>query len=275
MKTLYLSDLDGTLLQPNVELSNETVSIINGLIDNGMLFSIATARTIASVKYILKDLNISVPIILMNGVCIFDPDKKDYIKVETFPRKSIEMLMSVIVENHLKGLAYVIKNGVMSVYYEDLSNRALYDFCKERIDRYQKKFTQIDDFTSLSGEPLIYFAMIDLWEHLEPIYHIIETIPDLSCVCYKDNYSPDLWYLETYSKTASKYHAAQFLRSYLKPDKVVCFGDNRNDFPLFEASDYKIAVGNAVPELKEKADLIIRNNYDDGVALWLKNYAEY
>jgi Cof subfamily protein (haloacid dehalogenase superfamily) len=269
MKTLYISDLDGTLLHPNVELSEKSIRIINELIEQGMLFSVATARSIASVKPILENLSISVPVILMNGVGIYDLHKKDYIKVEVFPRESIDLLMEVIRSNHLKGFAYTINNGVMSTYYEDLSTKALQDFYQERVDRYQKKFIQIDDFTSLSKEPLIYFSLLDQKENLEPIYHIIEAIPDLNCVFYKDNYSPDLWYLETYSKTASKYHAVQFLRSYLNLDKIVCFGDNRNDLPLFEASDHKIAVGNAVEELQSKADLIIGNNYEDGVATWL------
>jgi hydroxymethylpyrimidine pyrophosphatase-like HAD family hydrolase len=42
---------------------------------------------------------------------------------------------------------------------------------------------------------------------------------------------------------------------------------------MFEASDVKIAVSNAFPELKEKADIIAGSNREDGVALWLKrNY---
>ena len=269
MKTLYISDLDGTLLHPNVELSDTSISIINELIKKGMLFSVATARSIASVKPILEKVSISVPIILMNGVCIYDLHKNDYVKVEAFSRESIDLLMEVIRNNKLKGFAYTINKGVMSTYYEDLSTKALQDFYQERVDRYQKKFIQVDNFTSLSKEPLIYFSLLDQKEHLEPIYHIIEAIPDLNCVFYKDNYSPDLWYLETYSNTASKYHAVQFLRSYLNLDKIVCFGDNRNDLPLFEASDHKIAVGNAVVELRSKADLIIGNNYEDGVATWL------
>lgn len=269
MKTLYISDLDGTLLHPNVTLSQETIDIINKHIEQGMLFSVATARSIGSIKTILKDVKISLPVILMNGVCIFDLAKSEYIKIETFPKRSFEMLMSVIKENNLKGFAYTIKNSVMSTYYEELNSKALQDFYQERVDRYQKRFIKVDDFTSLSSESFIYFTLIDRKEALEPIYHILENIPDLNCAFYKDNYSPDLWYLETYSKTASKYHAVQFLRTYLSLDYVVCFGDNRNDFPLFEASDFKIAVGNAVSELKEKADLIIGNNYDDGVVTWL------
>jgi 5-amino-6-(5-phospho-D-ribitylamino)uracil phosphatase len=269
MNTLYISDLDGTLLQPDVTLSKYTIDTINRFIDKGMQFSIATARTIASVKHILKDMNISVPIILMNGVCIYDLNKKDYIKVETFPQKSIDSLMEVITDHGLKGFAYTIHDGVMSTYYEDLSNKALYDFYKERVDLYQKPFTQVDHFSSLSAEPIVYFSLMDHKEKLEPIYRVLESIPELNCTFYKDNYSPDFWYLETFSKNSSKKHAVNFLRDYMGYDQIICFGDNRNDLPFFEASDLRIAVGNAVAELKEKADLIIGKNTQNGVATWL------
>lgn len=271
MKSLYISDLDGTLLQPNIELSSNTITTLNDLIEQGMIFSVATARSIASVKSILKDVKISVPIVLMNGVCIYDLSKNDYINVEILPKESKEMLMSVIKKHQLKGFAYTIKDGIMSTYYEDLNSNALQEFYQERVDRYKKQFIQIEDFATLLNEPLMYFSLLDHKEVLEPVFHTIQSIPNLNCVFYKDNYSPDLWYLETYSKTASKYHAVQFLREYLNLDHIVCFGDNRNDLPLFEASNYRIAVGNAVTELKEKADLVIGNNYDDGVSTWLKH----
>lgn len=270
MKTLYISDLDGTLLHPNVELSPYTISTLNELLDQGMLFSVATARSIASLKTILKEVKLSLPIIMMNGVCIFDLKKNDYVKIETLPKDSVAMLMSIIKEHKLKGFAYTIKNGVMSTYYEELSNQGLRDFFQERVDRYKKKFIQIDDFSSLTEEPLIYYALLDEKEQLEPVYQTLMGIKELNCVFYKDNYSPDLWYLEIYSKSASKYHAVQFLKNEYGFDQVVCFGDNRNDLPLFEASDIKIAVGNAVEELKEKADLVIGTNDQDGVANWLK-----
>jgi Cof subfamily protein (haloacid dehalogenase superfamily) len=275
MNTLYISDLDGTLLHPDIKISKKSIEILNGLIDKGMNFTVATARSIASVKHILSQLKTTVPVIMMNGVCIYDFIKRDYIKIETLSQDSIQQLMKLIREHHLKGFAYVIKDGVMSTYYEELSSKAMYDFYQERIDLYQKRFTQIDDFTRLVNVPLIYFSLLDQYERLEPIYHKLLALPDLNCVFYKDNYSVDQWYLETYSQNASKYHAVQYLRSSLNIDRIICFGDNRNDLPLFEACDYKLAVGNAVSELKEKADQVISCNYEDGVALWLQQNVSF
>lgn len=269
MKTIYISDLDGTLLQPNAELSDKTITILNDLISQGMLFTIATARTIASARTILKDVDIRLPIILMNGVCIYDLKENRYIHVETLQDIARKKIISMIKNNHLAGFAYTINDGVLSTYYENLNTKALKDFYEERVPKYKKPFTQIDDFSLLNQESLIYFCLMGYKEDLERNLNFLEKIPEVNFVFYKDNYSADTWYLEIFSKYASKHHAVQFLRKMINPDSIVCFGDNRNDFSLFTASDYKCAVANAVPELKKIADAVIGSNTDDGVAIWL------
>ena len=67
-KFLYVSDLDGTLLDGDGQLPNNSVQRINKLIDNGLNFTIATARNYDSAYPLLKGLNIKHPVILFNGV---------------------------------------------------------------------------------------------------------------------------------------------------------------------------------------------------------------
>ena len=74
---LYVTDLDGTLLNSEQRLSDNTVSIINDLIDKGMNFSIATARSCQSASSVLEKLNLKMPVILTNGVYVYDPLKKE------------------------------------------------------------------------------------------------------------------------------------------------------------------------------------------------------
>lgn len=58
-------------------------------------------------------------------------------------------------------------------------------------------------------------------------------------------------------------------------EKLVVFGDGKNDIAMFEIADEAYAVENAVEELKKNATGIIVSNEDDGVAKWLrKNYKE-
>ena len=54
MKTLYISDLDGTLLNRNAELSAYTKAVLNRVIAEGLCFSVATARPVATADYICE-----------------------------------------------------------------------------------------------------------------------------------------------------------------------------------------------------------------------------
>ena len=53
MKTLYVSDLDGTLLRSDAKISPESCRLLNGLIDRGMLFTYATARAYVTAAQVL------------------------------------------------------------------------------------------------------------------------------------------------------------------------------------------------------------------------------
>lgn len=271
MKQLYISDLDGTLLQADVTLSTTTVSILNDLIHNGVAITIATARTIASVKYILKDVDIQLPIILMNGVAVYDLKTEQYIKVENIPYKQYKQIISLAKQFKEHCFIYTIDiKGGMKTYYDALVTHGMIDFYQERVTLYNKSFQKLDSFEALGQEPVVYFAFINTYDHLVPLYQEISKLEQINCVFYKDNYTTDIWYLEVYSEHASKYHALEYLKHYLNIDHVTCFGDNRNDLPLFEASTYKIAVKNGIKELKAKANEVIGYHYDDAVAHWLK-----
>ena len=71
-KTLYLSDLDGTLLQNDASLSPFAVRELNRMIEKGLCFSISSARSTGTVIGILDGLRLTVPIALFNGVIYYD-----------------------------------------------------------------------------------------------------------------------------------------------------------------------------------------------------------
>ena len=68
---------------------------------------------------------------------------------------------------------------------------------------------------------------------------------------------------------ASKANAALQLKEYYQCNKIISFGDGRNDIDIFEISDECYAVENADTALKKIATGIIQSNNDDGVAKWL------
>ena len=69
---------------------------------------------------------------------------------------------------------------------------------------------------------------------------------------------------------ASKSNAIKQLQKLLKCDKLVVFGDGKNDIDMFELADESYAVQNAHEELKKYATAIISSNDEDAVAHWLE-----
>ena len=269
MKTLYISDLDGTLLNSHAELSDYTLKALNSLIGKGIHFSLATARTAATTLRIFENVAINIPIVLMNGVLIYDPDSKGYIKKEAISETIAINIIQAMREVKQTGLMYTLRGDVMLTYYETLDNKAINDFISERKAKYNKVFTQVNDFIDVKDE-IIYFTFLDNEENIERLFSRITEIDGIEFAKYRDIYSEDLWYLEVFSSAASKYNAVRFLREYGNYERVIGFGDNLNDIPLFRACDECYAVTNAKNEVKENATAVIDCNDNDGVAKWLE-----
>ena len=72
MRTLYVSDLDGTLLNSSQTTSDYTNTVINSLVEKGVLFSFATARSHSTVGKVTGGISVSIPISVYNGTFIVD-----------------------------------------------------------------------------------------------------------------------------------------------------------------------------------------------------------
>ena len=59
------------------------------------------------------------------------------------------------------------------------------------------------------------------------------------------------------------------LKKSVGADRLVVFGDNLNDLPMFAVADVAVAVENAFTEVKEHADVVIGPNYTDSVANYI------
>ena len=266
---LYLSDLDGTLLGATAELSAYTVEMLNALIRRGLPFSIATARTAASVARVLAPLEISVPVVLMNGAQVYELKTGHYLHTEYLPRPVVTEIAGILQTRGITGFMYGLENDTMSTYYESLESESLRTFHQERVVKYGKTFTHVETFSSHADQGVLYFVMRDRWERLAPVHDALLCVPGLAMSFYPDIYTGDLWYLEVFSDRVSKGHAAEYLRNRLGFGRLVGFGDNLNDLSLFEVCDEAYAVSNAQSELAVLATAQIGSNIEDGVAHWL------
>ena len=271
---LYLSDLDGTLLNKEAEISDTTAQILNELIDDGMAFSVATARTAATVQDILKKIKIKLPVILMNGVCIYDLQTRKYISANYIKKSARRFLIETIEMYGLEGYFYAISDHQLQTMYAKAESPHAIAFMKERIEKYGKVFTKINHLEQCLETDLIYYSVSGLKDDLAPAWQALSEREDLHTEFYRDIYNTDHWYLEVSSSDASKYKAAKYLQKHYGFSYLISFGDNLNDLPMFQASQEAYAMANAKEEVKKAASGVIGSNTEDGVAKWLKQHVQ-
>lgn len=265
-KTLFVSDLDGTLLKNDQTLSDFTVSTINSLVEGGMLFSYATARSFYTAGKITERLKGNIPVIVYNGTFILENDGKSELLSHCFTKEDADVIINTLYSGGVYPFVYaMIDSKERFSYIEDKMTDEMRDFLALRLDQRRRP-------TDISGTymgDIFHFSCLDKEEKLLPVY---EKLKDrFNCVYYIENYSQKPW-LEIHPKSASKATSVQKLKELLGCDRLVCFGDGKNDIPMFEIADECYAVANAHEELKKIATAVIDSNENDGVAKWLMNF---
>ncbi len=249
-----------------------TKNTINSLINKGLNFSVATARALDPTLKMLDGMKLSIPIILLNGVLIYDTNSKEYIKVNRIEPQHVETIINTISKYNITGFMYELKNnGDFLTYHDTAKNVEIPKYILDRINKY-KSIQPPNGLIDVSKENIVYFTLIDTPENLHPIYEFVSKISGLKQEFYKNVYNPDFWFLEIFSEHSSKKLAVEFLKKQYLFSQVVGFGDNNNDIPLFESCNIKVAVSNATQNLKEIADYICESNDDDGVTKWLEQH---
>ncbi len=268
---LYISDMDGTLLNGDKEISGFSKDIINSLISKGGYFSIASARTAATALKILEGVKLNVPIALMNGVVIYNTSSNEYEKVEALCDNTTEKIVQILRTCKIDGFMYTISENKLNTYFEKLTSKVLQEFVDERIKKYNKTFEKVENLLNkINGkDKIIYFTLLDEYDPLLKVHDQLKDLPDIELSLYRDVYSEKTYLLEIYSSSASKYNAVEYLRQKYDFNEVVGFGDNYNDIPLLKACNQFYAVDNAVGELKELATGVIEDNNSDGVAKFI------
>ena len=265
-KILYISDLDGTLLDGSAQITAESAGLLNDFIASGGSFSVATARTAATAVIITRNVNINVPVVLMNGVCVYDIASDEYVKIEQIPDDSLCSMLKVLKNFRLSGFMFSVRGNILDTYYENTDSENARKFVEERTKKFGKVFTKVSSFEECTERGIIYYSVTDTNTVLDPVYSALREIKGIHIDYYRDVYDERFWYLEVSSAAASKYNAVMFLREKYGFDRVVGFGDNFNDLPLFDACDETYAVSNAREEVKKRADGVIPPNTENGVA---------
>lgn len=264
MKTLYVSDLDGTLLRSNEKTSAYTNRVINDLVKKGMLFSYATARSSYTSCNTVQGMTAAFPIIVYNGAFIKDQKSGELIVRNFFDEGAAQKIITEMLRRDFCPIVYAFVGGKERFsYIPKIINNAERAFIQTRKDERERVCKSGEEL--MEGD-IFYISCIGMPEVLEPFFEKYRAVH--RCYYQRDIYSGEQW-LEIMPEKASKAYAVKQLAALLDCSRIIAFGDGLNDMEMFDIADECYAVENAVDDLKRKATAVILSNNDDGVAKWL------
>lgn len=278
MSTLFVSDLDGTLLNSDRQVSSRSATLINEAIADGALFSVATARTPATVSVLLKDIDSSLPLIVMTGAAIWDRKENRYLHAAFHQESAVRRLVETYRRHSLSAFIYILgEDNIIHIYHIGPMSGLEREFVEERLDNPFKRFHIPESGDSHLPERLdrvLLFYCMRPTQEVEPVYEEIRDQSDIRPVYYHDMYGEDIALMEVFGPGASKAAAVRKLTEMMGIDRIVAYGDNVNDLPILEIADDAVAVENAVAEVKAIATRIIGSNEEDSVAMDIKKHTK-
>lgn len=279
MDVLYVSDLDGTLLGPDARLSEGSVRMLNEAVAGGALFSVATARTPATVSGLLKDVDLRIPLVVMTGAALWDSRTGAYLNPKFHNEETARRLVGLYREKGLSTFMYLLgEDDLLHIYHIGEISPLERRFMEERLDSPFKVFHVPGDGDSvLPGrlDRVVLFYAMRPTEEVRRVHDVIKDSGDLRAVFYHDMYGDEVALMEVFGPDASKADAVKALAEMTGAGRIVAYGDNVNDLSMFAVADEAVAVANAVPAVREAAGRIIGCNSEDAVAadiLW--NFCE-
>lgn len=274
MATLFVSDLDGTLLGPDRKVSAVSVNLINEAISAGAMFSVATARTPATVAPLLDDIESPLPLIVMTGAAIWDREQNRYIHAYFHREKTAQYLADLYRRHGLSAFVYILGNdNVIHIYHIGEMSELEREFMEERIQTPYKNFHILDkeegELPKNLNRVLLFYSMRPT-EEVRRVYDEIKDSDDLRAVFYHDMYGDKIALMEVFGPEASKANAVRQLADMVGADRIVAYGDNVNDIPILEIADDPVVVENAVEAARLVAGRVIGPNSEDSVAKDIK-----
>jgi HAD superfamily hydrolase (TIGR01484 family) len=203
---------------------------------------IVTARTLESSRNIFSHLQLSGPCVLNNGAQIYDPTENKVLHEIPLSNTVIHEIISVCKQQNIKMLLNDEEKNIL--YSGTLPKKVLGVYIPEveihQIDSLVEKFKSITGITveKLQSWNKNYLAISIADAHVSKLHGIVEVAKILG----------------------------------ITTEEIIGVGDGYNDFPLLMACGLKIAMGNAVPELKAIADFIAPTVDEDGVATVIEKF---
>lgn len=248
---VLLFDLDGTLLRSDKTISERTLAALEKSRENGLLIGVSTSR---SEKNSLKFIAELCPDIIISSGGALVKYNNHHIHTAEFTAEETKAMIKLARE--ICGADCEITIDTIDEHYWN------YKVNPNTIDASWggSIYTDFQDFS----EPSLKMC-VEIFD-TDAATKLANRLTDCDCVKFIDGE----WYKFT-KKTATKENAIAKLcaECNISTKEIIAFGDDLVDIGMLKLCGKGIAMGNAISEVKEIADLVIGSNDEDGIAEYL------
>lgn len=252
MKGLVFFDLDGTLLNKKGQVDLEVIEAIQQLKENGYEPLLATGRSPIEVSEVIRSTNIHSGVFMNGQVVIFKGKRLIHHEI---PKETIERLLKFATDNG---------HGITCYNIDAFKIIETVPFAQEA---YEYIHTPTPDVVpTFYKEQVVNMMLLLSKDKNDEAYQL--AFPELRFI---RNFP---YALDVITVGNSKATGIQALIRTLNNDSITtyAFGDGANDLEMFQEVDFSIAMGNAIPLIKENADYVSTENDKGGVIQGLKHY---
>ncbi len=237
---LVVTDVDGTLVVPHASVVSSPVhDALRAVQQAGVSVAAATARPHEMAQELFVKLGLRGPSIFDGGASIRDVTSGELLWQNWLDVSRLQVIARIVAPyadmvDFFPGFQLMpIKDFTVGAITEP----APYAWCLVQRDALAQIMKQLQEVQGLNIHPMLGW-------------------PD----------RPDMIDIQITDRNADKFHAVNALRSLLAVSKeqTLAIGDGGNDIPLLKAAGVKVAMGNAVAELKELADYTVSSVAADG-----------
>ncbi|KHD85912.1 Cof-type HAD-IIB family hydrolase [Heyndrickxia ginsengihumi] len=259
---LIALDLDGTLLNDEKTISLKTKSVLQKAMENGHIVMISTGRPFRSSYQYYQELNLHSPIVNFNGALIHHPRNDQWgIYHEPLSLDVVKTIIETCENFRLHNIIAEVKDDVYLHQHDpkllDIFHAGSPTITTGHLVQHLK-----DHPTSL----LIHADQKD-------VKSIRQYLSDVHAEVIDHRRWGAPWYIiEIVKYGLNKAVGIKKVADYyqIPQERIIAFGDEDNDLEMIEYAGIGVAMGNAIPALKNIANDITLSNTEDGIALYLE-----
>lgn len=270
---LYISDLDGTLLDNRPGLSDFCRGNLIQLLEDGFPFTFATARSLYSAREILGHLPLRLPVIELNGAFISDFHSGEHLDEQFLENDIASTVIEIGRDFGLLPNVAAYDTATHHMFVPPPVNAAYEFYLNGRREAGDERLREVDDPVAALEMEVISCAFISELDKVTGLKNRIEAALPGCCRCqiFEEWYFRPWHWLTVQNPDATKGHAIEKLSAIvdIPLQRMTAFGDQLNDVPMLSKVGNPIAVENAVAELKKYAGTIIPANTEDSVVKYL------